>query len=67
MKTKNYEIYFSVYTHLYRWTVLFDLDMESTGKEYVEINLSILCFTFSFQLLSKAFSAKLDKLKKDIK
>lgn len=64
IKTKNHELYLSVYNFFpHMWAILFELDIESLSKDYTEINLTILCFGFSFTRISKSYSSKLDKMK----
>ena len=53
MKTKNYEIYFTGFiSWSYRWTFLFQLELESLSKNYTEINLSVLCFNIGLSIVS---------------
>lgn len=66
MKTKNYEIYFDAYIHLWKWSLLFDLEIESISKDYTEVDLSVLCFSFSFSRFSESFITELDKMMEDI-
>lgn len=62
MKTKNYEIYLNFYVHLWRWALLFEIDLETICKDLIEINLDILCFSFSFVGIHKNYQAELDKM-----
>ncbi len=62
MKFKNCEIWLSAYIHLCRWAMLFELDVEWYHKDYTEINLTILCFTFMYNRASGSFLTKLNKL-----
>lgn len=61
MKFKKCEAWLSAYTHLYRWALLFELDIECRTKEYTEINLTVLCFTFSYARASGSFLDTLNK------
>lgn len=64
MKFKNCEMYLSAHNFFpNRWAVLFDLDIEYIDKDFTEINLTILCFGFSFTRLSKSYASELDKMK----
>lgn len=62
MKTKNYEIYLSSHVWLWRWALLFEIDLETICKDLIEINLSVLCFYFSFVAIHKDYQAELDKM-----
>lgn len=64
MKFKNSEMWLSAWVHLHRWALLFELDAEATGKDFAEINLTILCFTFSYTKMSNDFLVRVDKLTK---
>jgi len=61
MKTKNGEMWLGAWVHLYRWAILFELDIECYHRDYMEVNLSILCFTFNYTRASNKFLADINK------
>lgn len=62
MKTKNYHLHFSFYHCWYNWALPLHINIESFDNDYFEINLQILCCSFSFVVVSHKFARKVDNL-----
>lgn len=64
-KTKRYTIYLDCYHYWCDYALPVRLSIEYLEKDYIEIRLQILCFTFEFIRISHEYSKKLDKILKD--
>ena len=61
-KTRNRERYFTISWWIWHWVFGVGVEIENYHKDYTEINLSILCFYFSFVSFSHGRLNSLDKL-----
>lgn len=63
--TKNYRTWLSLYHHWWDWALPLHINVEFWNKDYTNIYLHILFFTFDFTRISHKYSKKLDTLFKD--
>ncbi len=59
-KTKNFVFYFEFYHSLCDWALPLYVSVETHHRDYIEIYLHVLCFTFNFMRISHKWFEKLD-------
>ena len=62
MKTKNGEVWLDAYVWLHNWAIPLSIDIEWYHRDYIEINLSILCFHFLYTRASNKYLADINKI-----
>jgi hypothetical protein len=62
MKTKNYKFYFNVHWCWYDCALPLRVNLESISKDYTEINLQMLCFSFDFARIFHKYAKEFDNM-----